>query len=129
MTDIETLANNLLANFRTVRLPPEALPARHNPEPTDWCAMAKARRAEKWVLSDHRDRLRRIQIQHRHRFFDRLESDPEGGWRTHVFVLDEEALALLEDIDGRRSEPGDPVDFDPEEFVIERLRKVDWSKP
>src|SRR5690242_19305070 len=50
MTDIETLADRLLANFRTLRLPPEALPVRPNPEPTDWWAMAKARRDEKRVL-------------------------------------------------------------------------------
>jgi hypothetical protein len=36
MTDIETLANSLLANFRTILLPPEALPPRPNLEPTDW---------------------------------------------------------------------------------------------
>jgi hypothetical protein len=129
MTDIETLANDLLANFRTFRLPPEALPARPDPEPTDFWAMAKARRAEKRVLYDLRDRLRRVLIQHRHRFFDHLEPDPEGGWRIHVFVLDGDALALFDGIDGRRCEPGDPVDFDPEEFVIEQLREVDWSEP
>ena len=129
MTDIETLANSLLANFRTIRLPPEALPARPDSEPTDWWAMAKAGRDEKRVLYDVRDRLRRALIQHRHRFIDHLEPDPVGGWRIHVFVLDEDALALLDGIDGRRCEPGDPVDFDPEEFVIERLRELDWSEP
>jgi len=128
MTDIDTLANVLLANFRTVRLPADALPERPNPEPTEWWPMAKARYAEKRVLYDLRDRLRRVLIQHRHRFIDHLEPDPEGGWRIHVFVLEEDALALLDGIDGRRPEPGDPVDFDPEEFVIERLREVDWPE-
>ena len=44
-------------------------------------------------------------------------------WRLHILVLDEGALPLLDGIDGRRCESGDPVDFDPEEFVIERLRE------
>ena len=35
-------------------------------------------------------------------------------------------LPLLDAIDCRPCEPGDPVDFDPEEFVIERLRELDW---
>ena len=90
--------------------------------------MAKARRSEERVLYDVRDRLRRALIHHRHRFIDHLEPDPEDGWRIHVFALDEDALALLDGIDGRRCEPGDPVDFDPEEFVIERLREVDWPE-
>jgi hypothetical protein len=129
MTDIETLANSLLANFRTVRIPADALPTRPDLQPTDWWAMAKAQLAEKRVLYDLRDRLRRILIQHRHRFIDRVEPDPEGGWRIHIFVLDEDALAHLDGIDGTRCEPGDPLDFDPEEFVIERLRELEWFEP
>ena len=74
------------------------------------------------MLYDLRDRLRRILIHHRHRFIDCQEPDPEGGWRLHIFVLDEDALPL-DGIDGQRCETGDPVDFDPEEFVIERLRE------
>jgi hypothetical protein len=128
MNDIETLANSLLANFRTVRLPADALPIRPHIQPTDWWGMTKASRAEKRVLYELRDRLRRILVQHRHRFTDHLEPDPEGGWRIHFFVLDADALALLDGIHGRRCEPGDPVDFDPEEFVIERLREVDWPE-
>jgi hypothetical protein len=128
MNDIETLANSLLANFRTIRLQAVALPTRPDLQPTEWWEMAKARYAEKRVVYDLRDRLRRILIQHRQRFMDRMEPEPEGGWRIHIFVLDEEALALLDGIDGRRCEPGDPVDFDPENFVIERLREVDWPE-
>ena len=47
----------------------------------------------------------------------------------HIFVLDESGLMLMGKIDGWRCEPGDPVAFDPEEFVIERLRELDWSEP
>jgi hypothetical protein len=60
------LANSLLANFRTIRLQAVVLPTRPDLQPTEWWAMAKARYAEKWVLYDLRDRLRRVLIQHRH---------------------------------------------------------------
>ena len=60
VSDLQTLARHLLANFRTIRLPAEALPVRPNLEPTDWWAVAKARRAEKRVLYDLRDGIRRV---------------------------------------------------------------------
>ena len=129
MTDLQTLVRHLLANFRTIRLPAEVPPSRPNLQPCDWWAMAKAHRAEKRVLYNFRDRLRRVLIQHRHRFIDCQEPDPEGGWRLHILVLDKDALPLLDGIDGRRCEAGDPVDFDPEEFVIERLRELEWFEP
>ena len=129
MSDLQTLASYLLANFRTIRLRAEALPVQPNLEPTDWWAMAKARRAEKRVVYDLRDRLRRVLNQHHHRFIDYQEPDAEGGWRFHVFALEEDALAVLEDIDGVRCDPGDPVDFDPEEFVIQRLHELEWFEP
>ena len=66
VSDLQTLARHLLANFRTIRLPAEALPVRPNLEPTDWWAVAKARRAEKRVLYDLRDGIRRVLNQHRH---------------------------------------------------------------
>ena len=47
MSDLQTLSRHLLANFRIIRLPAEALPARPNLQPSDWWAMAEARRAEK----------------------------------------------------------------------------------
>ena len=123
MSDLQTLARRLLANFRTItiRLPAEALPVRPNLQPCDWWAMAKARRAEKRMLYDLRDGIRHVLNQHRHRFIDCQELDPDGGWRFHVFVFEEDALALIDDIDGLQSEAGDPVGFDPEEFVSESL--------
>jgi hypothetical protein len=129
MSDLQTLARHLLANFRTIRLPAETPPVQPDSQPPDWWAMAKARRAEKRVFYNLRDDIRRVLNQHRHRFIDCQEPDPDGGWRFHVFVLDDNALALLDGIDDRRCEPGDPVDFDPEEFVIERLRELEWFEP
>ena len=129
MSDLQTLVRHLLANFRTIRLPAEVLPAHPNLQPSDWWAVAKARRDEKRMLYNFRDRLRRVLIEHRHRFIDCWEPDPEGGWRLHIFVLDDDALPALDSIDGPRCEPGDPVDFDPEEFVIERLSELEWFEP
>ena len=60
MSDLQTLVRHLLANFRTIRLPAEALPARPNLQPSDWWAMAKARLAEKRVLYNLRDGIRRV---------------------------------------------------------------------
>jgi hypothetical protein len=129
MNDFQTIVRRLLTNFRTIRLPPGEPPERPNLQPPDWWAMAKARRGEKRMLYDLRDRLRRTLTKHRHRFIDCLEPDPEGGWRLHIFVLDRDALALLDGIDGRECEPGEPVDFEPDKFVIERLRELGWFEP
>jgi hypothetical protein len=129
MSDLQTLARHLLANFRTIRLPAETPSVQPDSQPPDWWAMAKVRRAEKRMLCDLRDGIRRVLNQNRDRFIDCQEPDPEGGWRLHIFVLGEDALALVDGIDGRRCEPGDPVDFDPEEFVIERLRELEWFEP
>jgi hypothetical protein len=74
MYDLETLARRLLANFRTIRLPADARPVRPNIQPSDWWATTKALRAEKRVVYDLRDRFRRVLVQHRHRFIDRLRS-------------------------------------------------------
>ncbi len=90
MTDLAALAATLLANFRTVRIP-----ASERPEgpPTDWWAMAKARRADSRAAYASRDRLRRLLVEHgHHRFLHHMEPDPEGGWRLHFFVADDAAL-------------------------------------
>jgi hypothetical protein len=60
--------------------------------------------------------------EHGHRrFLSHLERGPEGGWRLHVFFVDETAIPLLERIADGRCGPGDPVAFSPKEFVVERL--------
>jgi hypothetical protein len=85
MSDPATLAATLLANFRTVHIPASD---RAEGQPTDWWAMAKARRAESRAAYACRDRLRRNLVQHGyHRFLDHLESDPAGGRRLHFLSL------------------------------------------
>jgi hypothetical protein len=117
------LVATLLANFRTIRLPAETLPVRPDPENKHRLATAKANLAERRAVYDRRDAVRRVLYRRRYPFLDRLEADPEGGWRHHVFVADEDAVILLEGIDN--CGPGDPVEFDPEEFVIERLQETE----
>jgi hypothetical protein len=53
-----------------------------------------------------------------------MEPDPEGGWRLHIFVADEAALTLLGELTEWECGPGDPVNFDPEEFIAGRLRDL-----
>ena len=64
-----------------------------------------------------------------HRFLDHLERDPEGGWRLHIFVEDDSALSMLDGIADRECGPGDPVSFDPEQFVMEWLGALNQSAP
>ena len=73
MSDIQTLARHLLANFLTIRLPAEVPPARPHLQSCDWWAMAKARRAEKRLLYDFRDRLAPIMASS-----SIVGTDPEG---------------------------------------------------
>jgi hypothetical protein len=96
MTDLATLAADLLANFRTIRIPPSERPVG---QPTDWWDRAKARQAAHRAIHDHRDRLRQGLVRHGYRcFLDRMEPDPEGGWRLHFFVSDDAALPLLDEL-------------------------------
>jgi hypothetical protein len=123
MTVLSTLAATLLANFRTIRLPAsEDALAKSVPTRANWFQIAKARRAKRLAVDAYRDRIRRELVGHgHHRFFHHLEADPEGGWRLHFFVADEPALSILADISVGRCGPGDPLDFDPQEFVTDRL--------
>jgi hypothetical protein len=122
MTDLATLAADLLANFRTIRILSSGHP---EGRPENWLARAKARRAESLAAYAYRDRLRRILVEHGyHRFLHDMERDPEGGWRLHVFLAEDTALTLLDEVTEGTCGPGDPVAFNPEEFVAGRLRDL-----
>jgi hypothetical protein len=118
MTELAGLAEALLANFRTVRIPASETSA---PTPEDFWAVVKARRTETRAAYAFRDRIRRELTDHGHRFLNRLEADPDGGRRLHIFVTDDCALRLLDEITDGACGPGDPVTLDREEFVSERL--------
>ena len=128
MTDLPTLAATLLANFRTIHFPrSEDRSTPPVPGRPDWFATAKARRAERLAVEAYRRQLRQRLHDGHHRFLDHLEPDPEGGWRLHIFVEDDGALSLLDGITDQECGPGDPVSFDPEQFVMERLGYLNQS--
>ncbi len=127
MTAHSTLADTLIANFRTIRFP--ASDDHSTPPSTthpDWWATAKARCADRLAVDTYRKRLHLELVAHGHRLFlDHLEPDPDGGWRLHIFVADDHALSIVANFSEGRFGPGDPVDFDPEEFVTDHLNSME----
>jgi hypothetical protein len=122
--DTAALMATLLANFRTIRFAPteECLP--RSSTHRDWWRAAKARHADRQAVYDYRARLRKALIAHGHRqFLDRVEIDPDGGWRLHLFVADDAAMHLLGEITEGRCDLGDPASFDPEEFVTTQIEE------
>ena len=125
MTDLPTLAASLIANFWTIRFPSEDRPTPASRSQPVWFQLAKARLAERRAANAYRDRVRRELVAHGYqRFLHYLERDPLEGWRLHILAVDADALLLLDRIADGQIGPGDPADFDPEEFVRERLG--DW---
>jgi hypothetical protein len=123
--DLADLHEALTANFRTVRIPaPEPDP------PTGRSIFAKlhARRAAWRVVQEAKDDILRRLAERKHRFFSRLEEDPAGDGRLHVFVVDERALADLKEIAGDACGPGDPIKLDPDEFIRDRLPESRWAR-
>jgi hypothetical protein len=121
MTDLLILATKMLANFRTIRIACSEDSSNYS----DWWQAAKARRADRRVGYAYRDALRAALVEHGHRrFFDHLEPDPDGGWRLHLFLIDDAAVSLLDEITGELCLPGDPVALNPEDLVREQLG--DW---
>ena len=122
MTDLAILADTLLGNFRTLHIPGSK--RGHQPS-GDWWARVRARRAGGLAAYARRDQLRRALVQHGYRcFLDRLECDPAGGWRLHIFLAENAALTLLDELTEGACGPGDPVSFNPEGFLAERLRHL-----
>ena len=120
MTDLASLAADFLANFRTVRIRP---PERVEVPPGDWCAMVKARRSAHRAAHAYRDRLCQGLAEHGyHRVLDRMEPDPAGGSRVHIFLADDAALPLLDELAEGVCGLGDALSFDAEKFVLQRIR-------
>ena len=121
MTDLATLAAHLLANFRTVRIPASGRQEGH----ADWWTMVKARGAANRAAYAYRDRLCQELVEHGcRRFLDRMECDPAGGWRLHIFPVDDAALALLDRLTEGAFGPGDAVSFNARRFVSERIHLI-----
>ena len=126
-TGTMTLTDTLIANFRTIRFP--ASDDHSTPPSTTapaWLATAKARCADRLAVDTYRKRLHLELVAHGYRLFlDHLEPDPAGGWALHIFIADDHALSIVADISEGRFGPGDPVDFDPEEFVTDHLNRME----
>ena len=58
------------------------------------------------------------------KFLDRVEGVPGGGWRIHLFLLDDAAIQLLPKITTGTVVPGDPIGLSPTRFVERRLRQI-----
>jgi hypothetical protein len=123
--DLADLHETLITNFRTVRIPaPEPDP----PTGRSIFASLHAQRAAYRIVEHTKDDILRRLAERRHRFFSRLEKDPAGDGRLHVFLVDEDALADLKAITGDACGPGDPVAFDPDELLRERLSECRWAR-
>jgi hypothetical protein len=128
MTDLPSLAATLLANFATVRVPrheglwasPVADPS---PSPN---LLSIAVAGESLILRCYRQWLHYRLLEEGYRaFFDRVEGGGPDGWRLHFFCLNPSALSVLRRAGVGEIGPGDPVRFNPEAFVLWRLRQME----
>ena len=77
-------------------------------------------------MSCHRQNLQHRLLEQGHgAFFDRVEGGGPNGWRLHFFCLDPAAVTVLYDIGIGECGPGKAVTFDPEQFVMHRLRQLE----
>jgi len=130
MSDLPTLAATLLANFATVHIPryedlwtsPVADPwPRLRPS-----LLSIAVAGESLILGCHRQWLHHHLLEQGHRaFFDRIEGGGPDGWRLHFFCLDRSALSVLRGVSVGEFSPGNPATFNPEAFVLRRLRQME----
>ena len=126
INDLADLHEALIANWRTVKIPaPE--PAQPKPGGSIFATL-HARRATWRTVEDAKEDILRRLAECGHRFFARLEEDPSGDGRLHVFLVDKAALADLEEITNGAFGPGAPVGLDPDEFLRERLPECRWAR-
>jgi hypothetical protein len=130
MSDLPILAATLLANFATVRIPRcESLWISSVPNPSPkhrYRLLSRALAGETLIMSFHRQHLRyRLLEPGHHAFFDRIEGGGPDGWRLHFFCLDRAAVSVLYDLGVGACGPGNAVTFDPEQFVMHRLRQLE----
>jgi hypothetical protein len=128
MSDLPNLAATLLANFATVRIPrheglwtsPVGDP-KHHPS-----LLPIAVAGESLILGCYRQLLHhRLLVDGHCAFFDRVEGGGPDGWLLHFFCLDPLAFSALRGVGMGEFGPGDPGRFDPEAFVLCRLRQME----
>jgi hypothetical protein len=134
MSDLQTLAATLLANFTTVRIPRcESLwiSSVPNPSPKHRHRMlSRALAGENLIISCHRQHLQYRLLEQGHRaFFDRIEGGGPAGWRPHFFCRDPAAISVLYDVVVGVCGLGNAVTFDPEQFVMHRLGRLERTGP
>jgi hypothetical protein len=130
MSDLQILAATLLANFTTVRITRcenlwmSAVP---NPSPKHLHRLrSRALTRETFIMSCHRQHLQHRLLEQGHRaFFDRAEGGGPNGWRFHFFCRDPTAVTVLYDDGVGVCGPGNAATFDPEQFVMHRLRQLE----
>ena len=76
------------------------------------------------IAVEGRDLLGRFLTEAGYRFQTLLEEDVDGQCRLHFFAS-KAALAYLEQIAGPTCGPGDPIDFDPSDFLAGRCAAGD----
>jgi hypothetical protein len=130
MSDLPTLAATLLANFATVRIP-RYEGRRTSPVADPWPRLrgklrASTVAAETLIIRCHRQCLQHQLLEQGHcAFFDRMEGGGPDEWRLHFFCLYPSALSVLRDVGVGEFGRGDPATFDPEAFVLRRLRQLE----
>ena len=103
-------------DFRTVRVPGLSSPL---PLPKDEWVAVQRRLVGRRIAVEGRDLLGRFLTEAGYRFQTYSEEDVDGEWRLHFFAS-KAALAYLEQITGPTCGPGDPIDFDPSDFLAGR---------
>jgi hypothetical protein len=100
-------------DFRTVRVPGLSSPL---PAPKNVWVAVQRRLVARRIAVESRDLLGRFLTEAGYRFLTHLEEDVDGQWRMHVFASTA-ALSYLEQNTGWTCGPGDPLDFDPSDFL------------
>jgi hypothetical protein len=130
MSDLQTLAATLLANFATVRIPRcESLWISAVPDPSPkhrHRLLSRALARETFIMNCHRQHLQHRLLERGHgAFFDRMEGGGPAGWGLHFFCRDPAAVSVLHGIGVGACGSGNAVSFNPEQFVMHRLRQLE----
>jgi hypothetical protein len=129
MADLSALAATLLANLVTIRIPlyePRwATPRPEQPIEAYYRSRAHTLGAEYLIARSYRQYLQILLLEDGHRaFLDFIESDGLDEWRLHFFCIDASAVTVLKKAKIGEVGEGDPVRFDPQQFVHIRLRQL-----
>jgi hypothetical protein len=100
-------------DFRTVRVPGLSSPLPLSED--EWVAVQR-RLVGRRIAVESRDRLGRFLTEAGYRFQTLMEEDVDGQWRLHFFA-GEAALSYLGQIAGWTCGPGDPIEFQPSDFI------------